>query len=97
MVSIAPLTSQEYADEALTRSSRAAACSCFGPIQRGLYCVGRQRTSRNYCTVNDVAVVWPPGKPPIVLAIYFTQPDKDAPSRNDVVATAAQIAAETLA
>ena len=52
--------------------------------------------SGGYGTVNDVAVVWPPGKPPVVLAIYFTQPDNDAPSRNDVVATAAQIAAEAL-
>jgi len=50
-----------------------------------------------YGTVNDVALVWPPGKPPIVLAIYFTQPGKDAAWRNDVVATAAKIAVEALA
>jgi len=53
--------------------------------------------SGSYGTVNDVAVVWPPGKPPMVLAIYFTQPDKDAPWRNDVVATAAKIAVEAIA
>jgi beta-lactamase class A len=28
-------------------------------------------------TVNDIAVVWPPGKAPIVLAVYLTQPGKD--------------------
>ncbi|APA89734.1 class A beta-lactamase (plasmid) [Paraburkholderia sprentiae WSM5005] len=50
----------------------------------------------DYGTTNDIAVMWPPGKPPIVLAVYFTQPDKDAPVRNDVVATAARIVAETL-
>ena len=41
-VEIAPLTSQEKTDETLTRSSRAAACRCFGPIHRRLYFVARQ-------------------------------------------------------
>lgn len=52
--------------------------------------------SGDYGTANDVGVAWPPGKPPIVLAIYFTQRDKDAPYRNDVLASAARIAAEAL-
>jgi beta-lactamase class A len=30
-----------------------------------------------YGTVNDIAVIWPPGKAPIVLAVYLTQPGKD--------------------
>ena len=53
--------------------------------------------SGSYGTVNDVGIVWPPGKPPIVMAIYFTQPDKEAKSRNDVVAAAARIVAEAMA
>ncbi|MDW3684109.1 class A beta-lactamase [Cupriavidus sp. CV2] len=52
--------------------------------------------SGDYGTANDVGVAWPPGKPPIVLAIYFTQRDKDAAYRNDVLASAARIAAEAL-
>jgi beta-lactamase class A len=31
----------------------------------------------DYGTVNDIAVLWPPGQPPIVLAVYVTQPGKD--------------------
>jgi len=31
----------------------------------------------SYGTINDVAVIWPPGKAPIVLAVYLTQPGKD--------------------
>lgn len=45
-----------------------------------------------YGTTNDIGVVWPPGRPPLVLAIYFTQADRDAPPREDVVAAAAHIA-----
>ncbi|WP_063709568.1 class A beta-lactamase [Cupriavidus basilensis] len=52
--------------------------------------------SGDYGTANDIGVAWPPGKPPIVLAIYFTQPGKDAVYRNDVLASAARIAAEAL-
>lgn len=56
--------------------------------------------SGDYGTANDVAVAWPPGKPPLVLAIYFTQRGKDAKDaayRNDVLATAARIVAEAVA
>ncbi|GAB3255135.1 serine hydrolase [Chitinimonas naiadis] len=49
-----------------------------------------------YGTANDVGVVWPKDRPPIVLAIYFTHPTPDAPYRNEVLAMAARIVAETL-
>lgn len=52
--------------------------------------------SGDYGAANDVAVAWPSGKPPVVMAIYFTQGDKDAAYRNDVLATAARIVAETI-
>ncbi|MBC7780346.1 MAG: class A beta-lactamase [Proteobacteria bacterium] len=45
----------------------------------------------DYGTTNDIGLVWPPGKLPIVLAIYFTQREKAALPRDDVVATAARI------
>lgn len=48
--------------------------------------------SGDHGTANDIAVVWPPDKPPIVLAVYFTQEDKGAPARDDMVAAAARIA-----
>lgn len=52
--------------------------------------------SGSYGTANDVGIVWPPGKPPIVLAIYLTLPDPEAKTRNDVVAAAARIVAEEI-
>jgi len=45
----------------------------------------------DYGTTNDIAVLFPPGKPPRVLAIYFTQKDPKAPMRSEVIAQAAQI------
>jgi beta-lactamase class A len=49
----------------------------------------------DYGTANDIAVTWPPGKKPIVLAIYVTQHDKNAPPRDDILASAAKIVIET--
>lgn len=43
--------------------------------------------SGSHGTTNAIAVMWPPGKAPIVVAVYFTQADKQ---RNDVVAAAAR-------
>jgi beta-lactamase class A len=51
----------------------------------------------DYGTSNDIALAWPPGKPPIVLAVFFTQRGKNATPRDDVVAAAAKIVAETFA
>ncbi|HEY1082042.1 MAG TPA: class A beta-lactamase [Prosthecobacter sp.] len=47
--------------------------------------------SGDYGTTNDIGVVYRSGKPPVILAVYFTQPQKDAPMRNEVVAEAARI------
>lgn len=58
--------------------------------------VGDKTGTGDHGTTNDIGVLWPPTGSPIVLAIYFTQPDKAAPMRNDVVAAAARIAAEAL-
>ena len=52
--------------------------------------------SGDYGTANDIAVIWPPGKAPIVLAVFSTQGGKDAPVRDDVVATAAKITLDVL-
>ena len=52
--------------------------------------------SGDYGTANDLAVIWPPGKAPIILAVYSTQESENAPVRDDVVATAAKIALDML-
>ncbi|WP_407918614.1 class A beta-lactamase [Solidesulfovibrio fructosivorans] len=53
--------------------------------------VGDKTGGGAYGTSNDVAVIWPPHGKPIVLAIYFTQQQKDAPARRDVLADAARL------
>jgi beta-lactamase class A len=51
----------------------------------------------DYGTSNDIAIAWPPGKPPVVMTIYFTQHDPHAKARSDVIASAARIIAGALA
>ena len=49
-----------------------------------------------YGTTTDVAVLWPPSRGPIVMAVSFTQPQAAAAARADVVASAARIVAGAL-
>ncbi len=53
--------------------------------------VGDKTGSGYYGTTNDLALVRPPAKPPIIVAAYFTQPDKNAKHRNDVLASVGRI------
>ncbi|WP_442897126.1 class A beta-lactamase [Erwinia sp. CGal63] len=58
--------------------------------------VGDKTGSGDYGTTNDVAAIWRPAASPLVLAIYFTQHDKAAKSRQEVLAQAASIALAAL-
>ena len=63
-------------------------------IRAGLpatWIVGDKTGSGDYGTTNDIAVIWPDNKAPLILITYFTQPEKDAKSRRDVLASAAKI------
>ncbi|UHM93159.1 RAHN family extended-spectrum class A beta-lactamase [Rahnella victoriana] len=63
-------------------------------IRAGLpatWVVGDKTGSGDYGTTNDIAVIWPDNKAPLILITYFTQPEKDAKSRRDVLASAAKI------
>ena len=53
--------------------------------------MGDKTGTGDYGTANDLAVLWPPGREPIVLAIYHTQRAADAKPREDVIAAAARI------
>ncbi len=53
--------------------------------------VGDKTGGGDYGTNNDVAVLWPPGKPPIVLALYMTQREKEAKPKNEVLAEATRV------
>ena len=54
--------------------------------------VGDKTGTGDYGTTNDVGVVWPPSRAPIVLAVYYTQTRADAQAKDDVIEAAARIA-----
>jgi beta-lactamase class A len=59
--------------------------------------VGDKTGSGDYGTTNDVGIIWPPNCQPIVLAVYFTQPQQNATPRNEVIASATRLAIEEFA
>ncbi|WP_052285740.1 CTX-M family extended-spectrum class A beta-lactamase [Kluyvera genomosp. 1] len=66
-------------------------------IQAGLpasWVVGDKTGSGDYGTTNDIAVIWPKDRAPLVLVTYFTQTQPKAESRRDVLASAAKIVTE---
>ncbi|HEY8026822.1 MAG TPA: class A beta-lactamase [Burkholderiaceae bacterium] len=54
--------------------------------------VGDRTGSGDFGTTNDIAVLYRPNQPPLILAIYFTQKQQNAPLHDEVVAQAARIA-----
>jgi beta-lactamase class A len=58
--------------------------------------IGDKTGTGDYGTNNDIAVLWPVKREPIVLAIYTTQRKKDAPPRPDVIASATRVMVEWL-
>lgn len=53
--------------------------------------VGDKTGSGGYGTTNDVGVLWSPEGKTLVMAVYFTQHDKNATSRQDVLAQVARL------
>lgn len=49
-----------------------------------------------YGTNNDVGIAWPPGRPPLVLAVLTTKPHPDAPADNPLIARTAALLATAL-
>jgi beta-lactamase class A len=58
--------------------------------------VGDKTGTGDYGTTNDVAVLWPAGKAPVVLTLYLTQNAKDAAPRNETLAAATRIVVDWL-
>ena len=58
--------------------------------------VGDKTGTGDYGTTNDVAVIWPTAKAPLVLAIYLTQTRKDAAALNEPLAAATRIVLDWL-
>jgi beta-lactamase class A len=55
--------------------------------------VGDKTGSGERGTANDVAIAWPPGRPPLVVAAYLTGSTLDASGRDAVLANVARVAA----
>ena len=53
--------------------------------------VGDKTGTGNYGTANDIGVLWPAQRAPIVLAIYTTQHAEDAQARSDIIVAATQV------
>ena len=51
----------------------------------------------SYGTNNSIGLLMPPGKPPIVAAVFYTQDQKDASAKNEVIAAATKAIVEALA
>lgn len=63
-------------------------------IQAGIpadWKVGDKTGTGAYGSANDIGILWPPGKKPIVLAIYHTQNEAQAEANNAIIAAAAHI------
>lgn len=54
-------------------------------------------TGFHYGTTNDIAVIWPPKCAPIVMTMYYSNNDKKAPKRDDIIASATRIVMEAYA
>ena len=54
--------------------------------------VGDKTGSGGNGTANDIAIVWPPGRAPILVAVYFTGSTISDEARNAVIADAGRIA-----
>ena len=67
------------------KGNTTGAASIRAGVPQG-WIVGDKTGSGSYGTTNDIAVLWPPSGAPVVLAIYFTQNEKDAPTRKDILA-----------
>lgn len=58
--------------------------------------VGDKTGTGSYGSASDIAVLWPPQKKPIVLAIFTTRREKDAEARSDILASASEIVVDIL-
>lgn len=53
--------------------------------------IGDKTGTGAYGTTIDIAVLWPPAKPPLIIALYFKQREPEAKPRNDVLASATKV------
>ncbi|WP_144153483.1 class A beta-lactamase [Paraburkholderia sp. BCC1885] len=72
------------------RGNRTGAHRIAAALPAG-WTIGDKTGTGDYGTANDLALIWPPARPPLVLGIYHTQAAQDAQPRDEVIAAAARI------
>ncbi|NXY95366.1 class A beta-lactamase [Streptomyces sp. BR123] len=60
------------------------------------WALGDKTGAGSYGTNNDVGIAWPPGRPPLVMAILTTRAEATAPRDNEVIVRATQLLTQTL-
>jgi beta-lactamase class A len=55
--------------------------------------VGNRTGAGGFGSRNDIGIVWPPGRAPIVMAIFTVRRERGSAARHDIVAAAARIVA----
>lgn len=58
--------------------------------------VGDKTGTGDHGTANDIAVIWPPARKPIILAVYHTQSEADAKPQDTVIVEATRIVVTAL-
>ena len=58
--------------------------------------IGDKTGGGHYGTANDIAVLWPPHRSPVILAIYTTRHQQTATARNELIAAAARVVIDWL-
>jgi len=53
--------------------------------------VGDKTGTGSYGTTNDIAIIWPPKQAPIIIVIYFTQHEKNAVPRDQIIASVTRL------
>lgn len=66
-------------------------------VPKGWIVGDKTGTGGSYGVTNDIAILWPPKAPPIIMAIYFYTKDKnDTKHHDDVIASVARIIINSL-
>lgn len=66
-------------------------------VPKGWIVGDKTGTGGSYGVTNDIAILWPPKAPPIIMAIYFATKDKnDTKHYDDVIASASRIIISSL-
>lgn len=66
-------------------------------VPKGWIVADKTGTGGSYGVTNDIAIIWPPEAPPIIMAIYFsTQNKNDIKKHDDVIASASRMLISSL-